>query len=91
MSEYLQDIQRLDAFVLQLKEEISQLKQEARQLPPYDQDLIKSLYEISDAARRVGGYISLLRARTSDSDRWILNRLAELGTKITHSEALINE
>ncbi len=84
-----QELQALEGFVAQLQSEINDLKQQ--QIPgKYDQELVKSLYEISDAARRIGGYVSLLRARTVDSDRWILNRLTELSCKITHSEAFIN-
>lgn len=86
-----QQIQSLERFVVRLEAEIAMLKAQTNYPEQYDQDLVKILYEISDASRRVGGYISLLKARTVESDRWILNRLTELGSKITHSEALINE
>ena len=83
-------IKDLETFVDKLQAEIVEIKglQQPRE---YNQELIKTLYEISDAARRIGGYVSLWRNRTADSDRWVLNRLTELGCKITHSEALINE
>ena len=86
------EVQELEDFVVKLQAEIADLKTKIPQSKgKYDPELIKIMYEISDSARRVGGYISLLRNRTADSDRWVLNRLTELGCKITHSEALINE
>lgn len=89
VAELAQELKALEGFVTQLQADIHELK--GQQIPEtYDQELVKTLYEISDAARRIGGYVSLLRVRTTNSDRWILNRLTELGCKITHSEAFIN-
>lgn len=89
-SAHQMELSELLDFVSRVEGELKALKNLVNQQPIlYSPELIKILYEVSDDARRIGGFISLQRSPTEDADRWALARLSELNIKVVRSQELI--
>lgn len=84
------ELSELLDFISKIEVELKALKSLVSQPPiQYSPELIKILYETSDDARRIGGFLSLQRSPNEDTDRWALARLGELSIKVVHAQELI--
>lgn len=83
LSELLEFVSKIEVQLKALKSLVNQ------QSILYSPELIKILYEVSDDARRIGGFLSLQRSPTEDTDRWALARLSELSIKVVRAQELI--
>lgn len=84
------ELSELVDFISKIEKELKALKSLVNQQQiQYSPELIKVLYETSDDARRIGGFLSLQRSPTEDTDRWALARLSELSIKVVRAQELI--
>lgn len=84
------ELSELVDFISKIEKELKALKSLVNQQSiQYSPELIKVLYETSDDARRIGGFLSLQRSPTEDTDRWALARLSELSIKVVRAQELI--
>ncbi len=84
------ELSELVDFISKIEGELKALKSLVNQQSiQYSPELIKVLYETSDDARRIGGFLSLQRSPTEDTDRWALARLGELSIKVVRAQELI--
>ena len=88
-SAHQMEVSAIEEFVSKVECELKSLKSLVNQQTPYSPELIKLLYEISDDSRRIGGFLSLQRSPTEETDRWASARLADLTTKVIHSQELM--
>ncbi len=84
------ELSELVDFISKIEKELKALKSLVNQQQiQYSPELIKVLYQTSDDARRIGGFLSLQRSPTEDTDRWALARLSELSIKVVRAQELI--